>query len=41
MWVMSNLISVHLEMALVSGKIGAWFAPNVEIILDTPDGSPS
>jgi hypothetical protein len=40
MWVMSNLVSVRLEMVLVSVQDGAWFAPNVEIILDAPDGSP-
>jgi hypothetical protein len=34
MWVMSNLVSVRLETVLVSVQDGAWFAPNVEIILE-------
>jgi hypothetical protein len=34
---MSNLVSIRFEMVLVLVKIGV---PNVEIILDAPDGSP-
>jgi hypothetical protein len=40
MWVMSNIILIHLDTVLVLVNIGARFAPNVEIVLDTPGHSP-
>jgi hypothetical protein len=29
MWVMSNLVSIHLEMVLLSVKLGVRFASNI------------
>ena len=43
-WVMSNLVSVHLEMVFVlvqdSCMVCAKCTLGLEIILDTPDGTP-
>ena len=44
MWVMSNLISIHLETVLVSlhdwCTVCAKHTIGLEIILDAPDGTP-
>jgi hypothetical protein len=44
MWVMSNLVSVHLETVLVLVQdmcmVCAKCTIGVEIILDAPDGTP-
>ena len=44
MWVMGNVVSVHLEIVLVSVRDSALYAPfgtiGSEIGLDAPDGTP-
>ena len=43
-WVMSNLISIHLEMVLLSVQdrctVCAKHTIDLEIVLDAPDGTP-